>query len=248
MVAAVKVVGMMRLRNEARWIERVLESIRGVCSEVHVLDDHSTDGTGDLCRGAGAIVHNTPFAVGLNETRDKNFLLDQVRKSAPEWVLHIDGDEELAADGPARIAELVRDPAAVCYHFRVLYLWDSPEQYRRDGVYGRFRRESLFRLTRDRFSSTPNGGNFHCGNSPRELRRRSIISDVRLLHYGYMDAADRIRKYGWYNSHDPRNAAEDGYRHMVIGDVFPAESVFRFGGPLDLAPVSSYPSALSIAA
>jgi len=50
-----------------------------------------------------------------------------------------------------------------------------------------------------------------------------------------MHRADRERKYQWYNAQDPNNAIEDRYRHMVIGDLFPADSKFDHGGPLKLA-------------
>jgi hypothetical protein len=57
---------------------------------------------------------------------------------------------------------------------------------------------------------------------------------VRLLHYGYLHKEDRVRKFHWYNKIDPNNAFEDQYRHMVIGDVFPADSSFKWAGPLEL--------------
>jgi hypothetical protein len=43
-----------------------------------------------------------------------------------------------------------------------------------------------------------------------------------------------VRKYEWYRNIDGENPVEDGYRHMVVGDIFPAESRFRYGGPLQL--------------
>lgn len=228
------IVGMLRVKNESRWIESVLRSIQPICSEIHILDDHSSDPTAYQCAHMGAKVYASPFK-DLNECRDKNYLLDQIRPLKPDWILAIDGDEELEPTGPDVIRELVKDPNAFAYAFRILYLWDSPDQIRVDGIYGKFARESLFRLTDDRFMSTLNGGNFHCGNAPRRLARAAKRTGVQLLHYGYMHRADRMRKYGWYRAQDPGNRAEDEYRHVVIGDVFPADSVFRHGGPLQLA-------------
>jgi hypothetical protein len=49
-----------------------------------------------------------------------------------------------------------------------------------------------------------------------------------------MHKEDRIRKFEWYNEADPGNVREDGYRHMVVGDVFPAKARFQHGGPLAL--------------
>jgi glycosyltransferase involved in cell wall biosynthesis len=42
-------VGMLRVKNEQRWIARVIESILPLCEYVYILDDHSTDGTPEIC-------------------------------------------------------------------------------------------------------------------------------------------------------------------------------------------------------
>jgi glycosyltransferase involved in cell wall biosynthesis len=225
----------MRVKNEARWIERVIRSVVPVCGRVIVLDDHSTDRTAEIAYGAGAMVFPNPFD-GLNETRDKNYLLTlaQTHAQPGEWALMIDGDEELHPnDADLLVSECSGGAAALS--MRVLYLWDTPRQVRMDGVYARFRRPSAFRMTPGlQFRTTPNGGNFHCGNVPAHYVHQAKLTDIRLLHYGYLDRADRLRKYDWYNAQDPGNAGEDCYRHMVVGDLFPADSTFRYGGPLRL--------------
>lgn len=116
--------------------------------------------------------------------------------------------------------------------FSVLYLWDREDQIRVDGVYRSMSRVSAFRPGKERFEAT-GGVNFHCGNCPQAIRGRAHAG-VSLLHYGYLDREDRLRKYEWYRAQDPNNISEDEYRHMVIGDVFPADSHFRHGGPLEL--------------
>jgi glycosyltransferase involved in cell wall biosynthesis len=224
-------IGLLRVRNEARWIERSISSILPVCDRVLVMDDHSDDGTPDLCRAIERVtVLASPFG-GLDETRDKNWLLDKARGA--EWVMMIDGDEVLAAGAP--ISELLAT-SAVCLSPRILYLWDREDQVRVDGVYGRFRRPSIFRPGASRFASTSAGGNFHCGNVPLALQSLALPIDVSLLHFGYLHREDRLRKYRWYNQVDPGNANEDGYQHMVQGDIpeVPAGARLRHAGPLEL--------------
>jgi glycosyltransferase involved in cell wall biosynthesis len=226
-------IGLMRVKNEARWIERCVESILPVCERVLVLDDHSTDGTPYLCSSIpGVNVFDSPFS-GLDETRDKNYLLDKAR--GEEWVLMIDGDELL---DPACLAEVHRAQQLPvnAFSFRVLYLWDSEHQVRTDGVYGRFRRPSMFRPGNHRFESTRAGGNFHCGNVPLALQPNAHPLDASLLHFGYMHKADRLRKYAWYNDRDPGNVMEDRYRHVAQGDVpeIPASARLMHAGPLQL--------------
>ncbi len=228
------IVGMLRVRNEARWIADVLGSIRSLCSQTVVFDDHSDDDTPEICHRTGALVLRSQFA-GLDEARDKNHLLGYVMGLRPDWILHIDGDEALKAGDARIITEAVKRPAPLWYSLRVLYLWDRTDQVRTDGVYGQYRRPSLFRaLPGLRFRPTTHGGNFHCGNVPRSIRGQCGNLSAALLHYGYMDRADRIRKYEWYRQQDPNSATEDHYRHLVIGDVFPPKSRFQYGGPLVL--------------
>lgn len=238
------IVGMLRVKDEARWIERVLRAMLTVCERVFVLDDHSTDGTAYLCASIpGVALFNSPFA-GLDETRDKNWLLAKVAECAPSWILHIDGDEELAP-GSAEIIHALAKPAGPdAYRFQVLYLWDRPDQIRVDRWYKNFRRPSLFRFRPGARFESPNGGGFHCGNVPGRVSVGEC--EVKLLHYGYMHREDRVRKYVWYNAPDkqPIPAAEDGYRHMVVGDLFPADSVFMHAGPLALEALSCAATAI----
>ncbi len=230
-----KMVGMLRVKNEARWIERCIGSILPLCDRVIVLDDHSTDDTVSLCAAMPNVtVLPSPFR-GLNESRDKNYLLEQVEPLQPEWIMAIDGDEMLASGSESALLQAMQGPHT-CLSPRILYLWDSEDQTRVDGVYGDFHRESLFRFVPGSwFAGSGDGANFHCGNVPMALRqKRHVLNDVVLLHFGYMHRADRERKYAWYNTQDANNLTEDRYRHMVIGDLFPAESKFMHGGPLTL--------------
>lgn len=230
-------VGALRIKNEARWIDRVIGSIMPYCDRVVVLDDHSTDDTAQICRGLGCQVVLNPFE-GLNETRDKNYLIGQCGN--PDWILMIDGDEVIAGSDGAKLRKLCEQDM-LAWTFQILYLWDHEDQIRVDGVYRQFRRTSLFKFWPGQsFRVTGNGGGFHCGSMPEQIQRSSCSdAEVRLIHYGYLDRADRLRKYEWYNRQTPVPEGEDGYRHMVIGDIpeLPANSRTRFAGPLTLEPL-----------
>ena len=232
------ILGLMRIRNEGRWIHAVVSAVLPLCDRMLILDDHSTDDTRGICASFGERVSvlESPFD-GLNESRDKNYLLEQARAFHPDWCVLIDGDEILEPAGPNRIrTELERGPHSV-YSLLVRFLWNSPSLVRVDGVYGSFRRPSIFRYHADSFfGATEYGGHFHCGNVPQNLPGTRGRLDARLYHLGYMSREDRVRKYQWYNASDPDNEAEDRYRHVVQGDIpeVPAHLKLKHAGPLVL--------------
>lgn len=235
------VVGMLRIKNEAAWIAEVIQSIEPLCDEIFVLDDHSTDDTVKICQQSAKVrLLHSPFE-GLDESRDKNWLLEAMIPHGPEWVLCIDGDEVLEKNGPDIIRQTIQDHGENTHAFslRIAYMWNDKNTQRVDGVYERFARPSLFRMINPdfRFQTTPWNGNLHCSSIPQELIAGFGACPARLKHYGYMDRARRIEKYAWYNHVDPNNPAEDCYRHMVQGDVpeIPSWQRLLHAGPLVLA-------------
>jgi len=224
------------VKNEARWIQRVIESILPICERVHVLDDNSTDGTPDICRAIPKVMVHTSGWDTTDEVRDKNHLLRYVDYyGGADWIVMIDGDEVLTHH--ARLADAIATTPHACLSLPVLYLWDREDQMRVDGVYGDFMRESAFRYRGERFRRTGHGGNFHCGNVPQQIRANRGYVKAPLLHMGYLHREDRVRKFEWYNKLDPDNKHEEGYRHMIVGDLIPADSECKHGGPLELRPL-----------
>ena len=243
-----KVAAMLRVHNEARWIGRVIESLKRLCGlEIYVMDDESTDDTAQIAYAAGATVFYDHFAgEPLDEARDKNWLTEAVISAChPDWILCIDGDEELEPMGAEKIFSVIRNPQGPdCYGLKFLYLWDKPNQVRLDRWYSSFTRNSLYRasavagglgfrsLYHDAGIDVHSG--LHVSNAPGGLQTGTL--EVYLLHYGYMLKEDRIRKYEYYNRIDPNNQAEDCYQHIVQGDIpeVPATAVLRHAGPLEL--------------
>lgn len=238
---------MLRVKNEARWIARVLGALDGLTGEIHLLDDRSTDDTASIAEKFTDNVYRTPFDT-LDESRDKNWLLDKVwgRAQVGDWLLCIDGDEELERDGLSKINRLIEQNSADAYSLKIEYLWDRENQVRTDGIYGRFYRPSLFRLVSPAFGfgSTEhgNGANLHCSSAPQRLLANARRVDLKLWHWGYFDRALRVRKYEFYNRIDPGNQIEDCYRHVVQGDVpeVPADASLKHAGPLTLRTIPPF--------
>lgn len=245
-----EIVAALRVKNEARWIREVLEAIRWT-KAIYLMDDHSTDDTRELARECGAVVLESPFE-SFDEARDKEWLIARIAGNHPlgTWVLMQDGDEILERNGEAGIRQTITIyPGTLAFSLRIKFLWNSRTHYRVDGVYGQFNRPSLFMLN-GKYSFRRSGikGNLHPSCVPAANRPGFRRCPVALLHLGYMDREDRIRKWKFYNSMDPTNIDEGydpkhpergSYPHIVQGDIdaVPANIRLRHSGPLQLKPL-----------
>lgn len=242
------IVAALRVRNEGRWIREVLTAIKW-CAGIYLMDDHSTDDTPSIASECGAHVLPTPFGMDMDQARDKEWLISRIAAEYPigTWILMIDGDEELEADGESIIRRTLRtSPRGPAFSLQIRYLWNDINQVRMDGVYGHFKRPSLFHLPKDysfRRSGIP--GNHHVSCVPKAYLGSVQRCEAILWHYGYLHKEDRIRKWKFLNAkdgrniregYDPRHPERGSYPHIVQGDVpqVSAGAILRHGGPLRL--------------
>jgi glycosyltransferase involved in cell wall biosynthesis len=193
----------------------------------------------------------------VSEIRDKNFLWEYCKSRVNfTHMLCLDGDEVLSKEFVQDFGELYEALEAEVDIVTVpfLYLWDTSNTIRIDGIYGnlpdghprlRFPRVfSIKRVSEDhlhimRFSWEGSKGGFHCGSVPREnFRPRGSTEQVSaeffppIIHYGYRDEADRRRKFTFYNKIDPGNKFEGEYLHII------GEPNIHAPGPVVLKPWS----------
>jgi hypothetical protein len=221
LASPLQLLGAMRVKNESRWIYESIESQLTICDKVLVFDDHSTDDTRDIVRSFGelCILMESPFS-GLDEARDKNYILEHLVIANPEWVLWVDGDEVLESNAARVLEPALNDESACAFTLPFAYFWNDREHVRIDGVYGDFCRTTMFRVKGQdtvalRFLATGSGPNFHCGTYPQGLCGNVRYLDTRMKHYGYLTPEQRQAKFEWYNKIDPNNEREDCYRHMI---------------------------------
>ena len=85
--------------NEADAIGAVLSAVKSFVPNVLVVDDGSTDGTGDVARAAGATVLRHPQALGKGAALRSGW--DAAQQRGFDWALCMDGDgQHAAADIP----------------------------------------------------------------------------------------------------------------------------------------------------
>ena len=236
------VYGMLRVKNESKYLERCLESIMPVCDKVFVLDDHSTDATPRIIKSFDKCRYFlSPFTAGdLNEARDKTWLLAAIESTVPRedigphtrhWVFQIDGDEELVEADQPKFTQSNLGHVLDHWSVQIFYLWDSVNAVRWDGHYAKCYRPSIFRLIKPGMQYQNHSGPLHPTGVPAVHiscdPRLHEPEPIHLLHYGYLDKDERERKYEWYVGRDP--VQEPFYRTECFGPatLTPLATVLR---------------------
>lgn len=86
-----RLLGLMRVRNEGRWLERCLKA-QEFCERIIVLDDNSTDDTAAICRRFPQVDYRRkPVEQGYAEGPDREWLAREARAYSPDWICSMDG-------------------------------------------------------------------------------------------------------------------------------------------------------------
>lgn len=95
------------VRDEERFLDRCLASLRGTVDEICVLDTGSRDRTREIARAHGAVLGsfewNDDFAAARNACLDM---------ASGDWILQVDADEELVAPRRAELERILNGRAA----------------------------------------------------------------------------------------------------------------------------------------
>jgi glycosyltransferase involved in cell wall biosynthesis len=81
----------MIMKNESRVIQRCLDSVKGLCSEVIIADTGSTDNSINIARNNGATVFSIPWTDDFSAARNAS-----IARATADWILILDPDEILS--------------------------------------------------------------------------------------------------------------------------------------------------------
>jgi glycosyltransferase involved in cell wall biosynthesis len=103
-------------------LPHALRSLKGLDSEIFVVDSGSTDHTVEIAKAAGARVYTHPFE---SQARQLNWALDTLPLAAP-WTLRLDADERLTEDLAIEIGRVIASPLGDVAGYltkRRVYFW-----------------------------------------------------------------------------------------------------------------------------
>ncbi len=225
--------GVYWIKNEARFIEKSLKSVMEICSEIIVMDNNSTDDTVEICSGFDKVTEIIKRKeLPLDEVRYKNIIYEHARKSDPDFILAVDGDEIFMPNASEILFEELSTihPNSNVFEFQFLTLWDDVNTIRTDGIFGYYWQKRLLRMKNQPYSllfvENDNPGNIHCGSIPPSSVGfdNQAKSSVKIFHLASLDDEVRQRKYGFYTKTDPDNVLTGAYKHMISGEG-------KFSGP-----------------
>lgn len=118
--------------NEAQHLERCLQSVSEVCSDIVVIDSYSTDNTELIASKYGARFYQNSF---INHAHQINWGIENGEIST-DWLIRVDADEFLTAELIENMKSNIPNTSSSINGFRVkrlMYFLDKP--LKRGGMY-----------------------------------------------------------------------------------------------------------------
>ena len=117
----------MIVRNEEKFLEGCLESLRGVVDEVIVVDTGSSDMSKDIALSYDARVFDFPWNGSFADARN-----EALARSEGKWILYIDADERFVSGGRDAVEKELSRPgyAAHTVKFHPITGYTSYREYR----------------------------------------------------------------------------------------------------------------------
>ena len=158
----------------------------------------------------------------FDEKRDRNELLELAIEAGADWVLALDSDEDFEEKVDYTLMHRLLNPIAphtFGYAFHEYTFWNDEQHWRVDGVWGSMSSYRLWRVQPNRRIFGGAKSTLHCEHVPLLPPGCISTTSIRIKHYGYVHAAERNRKYMWYENVDTDKQkafiGHDDYRHLV---------------------------------
>src|SRR3989344_3940980 len=195
----------MIVKNEEKFLENCLNSVKNLVDEIVIVDTGSTDRTIEIAKRFTDRIFCFEWKNDFSLAR--NF---SISKTDRRWILVIDADEVIAEKDAEKIKKLVNENEANAYYF----IW---RDYTNDtGIVGWKSSEGDVYLESKKaagFTETPvlrlfeNKGYYFEGkihetiqNSIKEKNGKSFITDIVIHHYGNLKSKKELyEKKGKYS-------------------------------------------------
>ncbi len=221
-VKRTRLLAVTMVRDEARFLPGLLRNLAAQVDGIIALDDGSRDGSDLLledCPQVLQLLRNRPDRPAYDEPAGLRRLVAAALDHRAEWILAIDADERLERDFRVRAERVIRRGGRLglrAFQVHVRELWDAPDRYRADGIWGLKWSPRLFRALPDhRFDPRP----LHGAKAPQQGKVLGIfpLADLILYHLRMLSRQDREARRRRYEALDPHALCqpEMGYSYLT---------------------------------
>jgi glycosyltransferase involved in cell wall biosynthesis len=217
----VRLLALVAVRNGMRHLPGFLRNVAPQVDGIVALDDGSTDGTAEALGEHPSVLELIRRPVDRpewDEVGNHRALVEAGLRHGAGWLLCVDADERLEREFRTRAERVIARGAVLglsAYAVRMRELWDDPQQYRVDGIWGRKMVARLFQARADHeFDPSP----LHGMKAPMQSRRngRFPSADLTLYHLGMLRPEDRAARRAKYELGDPENRWQRiGYEYLT---------------------------------
>jgi hypothetical protein len=246
-----RILALLAVRNEERFLPGFLANVGPQVDGIVALDDGSTDGSRALLETSPWVVEvleNPPERARWDEPGNYRALVAAGLRHRAEWLISLDADERLERSFRRRARRVIRRAerrGITGLTVRMHELWDSPDRYRADGIWGRKAPPRLFRAeASQRFDPRP----LHAPKVPAEPGHNGVFpdADLRVYHLRMIRPEDRLARRRRYEALDPGARFQPGIGYVYLTDEtglelrrVPRLRGFRQPHSLRLAPAAS---------
>jgi peptidoglycan/LPS O-acetylase OafA/YrhL len=228
-----RIIALVAFRDEMEHLPGFFANVAPHVDGIVALDDQSVDGSAEFVAAQPSVLELLTVAPGaqdeLEDGRNHRALTEAAWKHGADWLLGLDADERLEQDFRRRAeGEIHRAEEtgadALWVHFREL--WDSPDQYRTDGIWGAKRKACLFRSSSDHHFDDRR---VHAFWAPMPQPRDGWPqADLNIYHLRMLHPEDRTERRERYRRIDPDNVWQPiGYDYLLDETDLALEQIAR---------------------
>jgi glycosyltransferase involved in cell wall biosynthesis len=219
-----RMLALTMVRNEARFLPGMLRNVVHQVDGIIALDDGSSDGS-DLmleeCPQVLQLLRNRPDRPSYDELGGFKRLATAALDHGAEWIIVIDADERLERDFRIRAERVIRRGRRLglcAFQVHVRELWNTPDRYRADGIWGLKWAPRLSQaLTDQKYDERP----LHAAKAPLQGKVLGVffpLGDLFLYHLRMMRRADRESRRRRYENLDPQARCQPGMGYAYLTD------------------------------